>query len=75
MLRRERTRPLRLTGLMSLARRQDTCAFCGKHFEKNDRVNIEPLIDPIIRYVAVHWNESTFTIHVRIEGNDIQPVG
>lgn len=53
---------------MSLIRRQSTCALCGKEFKEKELINVEPLIDPIIRYVAVHWNESTFTIKIQLEG-------
>lgn len=28
---------------------------------EDDRITIEPLIDPAIRYIALHWNESTFS--------------
>ena len=45
---------------MSAAARQHTCAACGRPLAEGDPVNIEPLIDDAVRYVAVHWGCSTF---------------
>jgi hypothetical protein len=45
---------------MSLVDRQKTCAVCGRPFEKDDSLNIEPLVDKNIRYITVHLGESTF---------------
>jgi len=44
---------------MSAAHRQKTCAACGRPLLDSDRVNIEPLIDGVIRYVACHWGHTT----------------
>lgn len=45
---------------MSAAHRQRTCAACGGELHEDDHVSVEPLIDPSVRYVAVHWDHSTF---------------
>lgn len=45
---------------MSAAHRQRTCAACGGELAEDDPVSVEPLIDPSVRYVAVHWLCSTF---------------
>lgn len=45
---------------MSAASRQRSCAACGALFGEDDRVSVEPLVDEIVRYVAVHWACSTF---------------
>lgn len=51
---------------MSAASRQRTCAACGGELREDDRTNVEPLIDDVIRYVAVHAGCSTFSpIRVR----------
>lgn len=52
---------------MSAAHRQKTCAVCGRPFLEEDRVNIEPLIDDVVRYVAVHWGESTHPVRLSLE--------
>ncbi|RZQ61126.1 hypothetical protein [Amycolatopsis suaedae] len=44
---------------MSAAKRQRSCACCGKAFTDNERTEVEPLIDGMIRYVAVHPGHST----------------
>lgn len=44
---------------MSVAGRQKTCAACGGEFLDGEPVNVEPLIDDIVRYVACHWHHST----------------
>lgn len=46
---------------MSLANRQKTCAACGRELLPGEQVTVEPLIDPSIRYIVIHWNESTFS--------------
>lgn len=48
---------------MSAATRQRTCAGCGKRIAENEMTDIEPLIDPSIRYVVVHKKCSTFVHH------------
>lgn len=45
---------------MSLAKRQKTCACCGQDIKEGDRINLEPLLDGVIRYVATLWDHSTF---------------
>ncbi len=45
---------------MSAAGRQKTCAVCGAPFLDDEPVNVEPLIDDIVRYVACHWHHSTY---------------
>jgi hypothetical protein len=45
---------------MSLARKQKTCATCGKELTEEDEVRIEPLIDSNVRCVVVHSEHSTF---------------
>ncbi len=45
---------------MSTATRQHTCAVCGSPFLPQDRIDLEPLIDGAIRYIAVHAEHSTF---------------
>lgn len=47
---------------MSAAHRQLTCAACGGVIREEDRVDVEPLIDGQIRYVAVHWGHHTFPL-------------
>lgn len=47
---------------MSAAHRQKTCACCGRAFLESDKINVEPLIDGSVRYVAVHWGETTHPI-------------
>jgi hypothetical protein len=44
---------------VSAAHRQVTCACCGRPFTEEDKINVEPLIDGAVRYVAVHWGETT----------------
>lgn len=38
---------------------QQTCPACGKPLGDGP-LNLEVLIDPSIRYVFVHWDESTY---------------
>lgn len=45
---------------MSAAKRQGTCAACGRRLLPSERTNLEPLIDDAIRYVAVHHDCHTF---------------
>lgn len=52
---------------MSAAHRQVTCAVCGRPFDESDKINVEPLIDGPVRYVAVHWDESTHPVRVALE--------
>lgn len=44
---------------MSAVTRQQTCAACGKAFLPGELTDLEPLIDGMIRYVAVHAGHST----------------
>lgn len=48
---------------MSLASRQHTCAYCGKEIRDGDEIELEPLVDSSVRYVATHCGCSTFTRH------------
>lgn len=52
---------------MSAAHRQLTCAACGGPFVEESPVNIEPLIDGVIRYVAVHWSCTTHPVRTSLE--------
>lgn len=45
---------------MSAASRQQTCAACGRDLAEVESTGLEPLIDPIVRYVAVCWSCTTF---------------
>jgi hypothetical protein len=45
---------------MSLINHQVTCACCGRKLAAATS-SLEPLIDPSVRYVAVHPNCHTFT--------------
>lgn len=66
---------------MSLAHRQKTCVCCGRPLETGQRTNIEPLIDPTVRYVIVHYGESSFPMtnaelaaeQIRKHGKDRYP--
>lgn len=44
---------------MSAVKRQRTCAVCGAPFAEGERAELEPLIDGVIRYLAVHPGHST----------------
>lgn len=44
---------------MSVANRQRTCAVCGAPFVEGELTELEPLIDGVIRYVAVHVGHTT----------------
>jgi hypothetical protein len=44
---------------MSAAARQRTCAACGAPFVRGEPTDLEPLVDGVIRYVAVHHGHST----------------
>lgn len=48
---------------MSIITHQSTCVGCGRPIKENDNINIEPLVDDNIRYVAVHWDCHTFVHH------------
>lgn len=48
---------------MSLAARQHTCACCGKEIRDGDDIDLEPLVDSSVRYIAIHCGHSTFTRH------------
>lgn len=45
---------------MSLASRQHTCACCGKEIIDKDNIELEPLVDSSVRYIAIHCGCSTF---------------
>lgn len=47
---------------MSAAHRQLTCAACGAPITEDQRSDVEPLIDGMIRYVAVHAGHHTFPV-------------
>jgi hypothetical protein len=44
---------------MSAAKRQRSCAACGGPLREGERTDLEPLIDGVVRYVAVHAGHST----------------
>jgi hypothetical protein len=48
---------------MSAASRQHTCAACGHPFQPDERTNLEPLVDDIVRYVATCWTCITAPDH------------
>lgn len=48
---------------MSATTRQKTCAVCGAAFRPDQATSLEPLIDDVIRYVAVCWGHTTFVHH------------
>ncbi|SDX61463.1 hypothetical protein SAMN05421504_103261 [Amycolatopsis xylanica] len=45
---------------MSVVKRQRTCAVCGAPFADGEQAELEPLIDGVIRYLAVHPGHSTW---------------
>lgn len=47
---------------MSAAHRQRTCACCGVEIHEEDKVSVEPLVDGMIRYVAVLWDHHTYPV-------------
>lgn len=47
--------------MTSQAARQVTCAVCGgRLLDDETPISMEPLIDPSIRYIYVHWNCHSF---------------
>lgn len=40
--------------------RQQSCPACGRALTPSDLVDLEPLIDPSVRYIRVHRGEHTF---------------
>lgn len=46
---------------MSLVSRQHTCASCGKEIRDDDNIDLEPLVDSSVRYIAIHRGCATFT--------------
>ncbi|MFD8499440.1 hypothetical protein [Amycolatopsis sp. NPDC059657] len=42
-----------------MAKRQRTCAACGAPFADGETAELEPLIDGVVRYLAVHPGHST----------------
>ena len=42
------------------AKRQKTCPACGKPIEESTLITLEVLFDPSVRYIVLHWNESTY---------------
>lgn len=47
---------------MSAAHRQHSCACCGLVIHEEDMVSVEPLVDGVIRYVAVLWDHHTYPV-------------
>lgn len=45
---------------VSLQHKQVTCACCGKAIRDRENINVEPLVDPSVRYVVTHWDCTTF---------------
>jgi len=54
---------------MTLADRQHSCPACGKTFKPGEAFDFEVVIDPTVRYIAVHPNHKTF-IHPEVISND-----
>lgn len=50
---------------MSATNRQRTCAACGAPFAEGGHADLEPLIDGVVRYVAVHQGHSTYASRAR----------
>lgn len=44
---------------MSAVKRQRTCAVCGRPFTLGEPTDLEPLLDGVVRYVAVHAGHTT----------------
>lgn len=45
---------------MSLAKRQKTCAACGKPLEADRPVSTQVIVDDVVRYVVVHDHCSVY---------------